>query len=192
MQQQNNIEDNIARILIDEETLQAKITELALKITNDYSGQDLLLVGALKGAVMFMVDLSLQINLPLEMDFMAISSYGSSTRSSGVVRIMKGLDKPIEGRNVLIVEDIVDSGLTLNYLSDNLWARNPNSLRICALLNKPSRRISDVEIDYIGFDIPDEFVVGYGLDFGERYRNLPYIGILKPDVIADALEEEKK
>jgi hypoxanthine phosphoribosyltransferase len=118
------------------------------------------------------------------MDFMAISSYGNTTQSSGVVRILKDLDKPIEGRNVLIVEDIVDSGLTLSYITESLYSRRPNSIRICALLNKPERRISDVEIDYLGFDIPDKFVVGYGLDYAERYRNLPYIGVLKPEVIA--------
>jgi hypoxanthine phosphoribosyltransferase len=184
MQEQIDLEKDIAEVLIDEATLQSRISELAAEITRDYNGQDLLLVGALKGAVMFMVDLSLQIYLPLEMDFMAISSYGNTTQSSGVVRILKDLDKPIEGRNVLIVEDIVDSGLTLSYITESLYSRRPNSIRICALLNKPERRISDVEIDYLGFDIPDKFVVGYGLDYAERYRNLPYIGVLKPEVIA--------
>jgi hypoxanthine phosphoribosyltransferase len=180
---QADIEADIEEILIDEETLQEKIAELADRITEDYADKDLVLVGCLKGAVMFMVDLSLQVHLPLEMDFMAISSYGTATRSSGVVRILKDLDGNIEGRDVLIVEDIVDSGLTLNYLSDYLWARGPNTLRICSLLNKPARRQSTVVIDYLGFDIPDKFVVGYGLDYAEKYRNLPYIGVLKQDAI---------
>jgi hypoxanthine phosphoribosyltransferase len=177
-----DIRDDILEVLIDEETLQNKVAELAAQISHDYAGQDLLLVGALKGAVVFMVDLSLQISLPLNMDFMAISSYGASTQSSGVVRILKDLDSSIEDRNVLIVEDIVDSGLTLSYLAEYLRARGPASLKICALLNKPSRRSSSVQVDYLGFDIPDKFVVGYGLDFAEKYRNLPFIGVLKPEL----------
>lgn len=176
-----SLADDLAEILIDEKTLQAKIAELAKQISHDYAGKELMLVGVLKGAIMFMVDLARAINLPLTLDFMAISSYGASTESSGVVRIIKDLDNSIEGKNILIVEDIVDSGLTLSYLADYLRARNPDSLKICVLLNKPERRTSDVAVDYLGFDIPDKFVVGYGLDYAEVYRNLPYIGVLKPD-----------
>ncbi len=179
---QGDIRADILEILIGEEDLKAKVTELAAQVNADYQGHDLLIVGALKGAVMFMTDLARQINVPVEMDFMAISSYGKSTQSSGIVRILKDLDRSVEGRNVLIVEDIVDSGLTLSYLADHLRAQEPASLKICALLNKPSRRTSDVVIDYVGFDIPDKFVVGYGLDFAERYRNLPFIGVLKPEL----------
>lgn len=176
-----SLADDLAEVLIDERTLQAKIAELAKQISHDYAGKELMLVGVLKGAIMFMVDLARAINLPLTLDFMAISSYGASTESSGVVRIIKDLDSSIEGKNILIVEDIVDSGLTLSYLADYLRARNPASLKICVLLNKPERRTSDVAVDYLGFDIPDKFVVGYGLDYAEVYRNLPYIGVLKPD-----------
>ncbi len=174
--------DDLAEILIDEPTLQAKIAELGKQITRDYAGKDIMLVGVLKGAIMFMVDLSRAISLPLTLDFMAISSYGASTESSGVVRIIKDLDSSIADKHILIVEDIVDSGLTLSYLADYLRGRNPASLKICVLLNKPDRRTSDVQIDYLGFDIPDKFVVGYGLDFAEVYRNLPYIAVLKPEL----------
>lgn len=173
--------EDIEQILIDEKTVQAKVAELGEIINRDYAGREVMLVGVLKGAIMFMVDLVRHINLPVTIDFMAISSYGASTESSGVVRILKDLDVSIEGKHVLIVEDIVDSGLTLSYLADYLRKRNPASLQICALLNKPDRRTSDVKIDYMGFDIPDKFVVGYGLDYGEIYRNLPFIGVLKPD-----------
>jgi hypoxanthine phosphoribosyltransferase len=173
--------NDIDQVLIDEQTLQAKISELADRINEDYAGKDLMLVGVLKGAVMFMVDFIRHLKMPVTLDFMAISSYGASTESSGVVRILKDLDMSIEGRNILIVEDIVDSGLTLSYLADYLRKRNPASLKICALLNKPDRRSSDVQIDYQGFDIPDKFVVGYGLDYAELYRNLPFIGVLKPE-----------
>ena len=172
---------DIEEVLISQEALQSRIAELASQITLDYQGRDLLLVGALKGAVTFMVDLMKQIPQPLEIDFMAISSYGASTKSSGVVRILKDLEASIEGRDLLVVEDIVDSGLTLSYLAEHLKARNPASLKICALLNKPSRRVATIEIDYLGFDIPDKFVVGYGLDFAEKYRNLPFIGVLKDE-----------
>ncbi len=176
-----SLADDIDQILIDEDTLQTKITELAATVSCDFAGQELLLVGVLKGAVMFMVDFARQLTLPVTLEFMAVSSYGASTESSGVVRILKDLDMSIEGKNVLIVEDIVDSGLTLSYLADYLRKRNPADLRICALLNKPERRVSDVKIDYMGFDIPDKFVVGYGLDYAELYRNLPFIGVLKPE-----------
>lgn len=173
--------DDIDQVLIDEETLQAKIAELGALLNQTYAGQEIMLIGVLKGAIMFMVDLVRHLTIPVTIDFMAISSYGASTESSGVVRILKDLDLSIEGKHVLIVEDIVDSGLTLSYLADYLRKRNPASLQICALLNKPERRTSDVKIDYLGFDIPDKFVVGYGLDFAELYRNLPFIGVLKPE-----------
>ena len=174
---------DIASILISSDQLQQRVAELGRQIAADYAeSPDLLLVGVLKGSVMFLVDLARAIDLPLAIDFMAISSYGQSTVSSGVVRVLKDLDTDISGRHVLIVEDIIDSGLTLEYLTDQLQRRSPASLRICALLNKPERRTSNVTIDYLGFDIPNEFAVGYGLDYAERYRNLPYIGVLKEDV----------
>ncbi len=180
------VKDAVGEILIDEETLQARVAELGAVITRDYGGGDLLLVGVLKGAIFFMADLMRRIEMPCEVDFMAISSYGEGVDSSGVVRILKDLDMPIEDRRVLIVEDIVDSGLTLSYLIRNLEARNPASLDVCALLTKPERRENDVDCRYIGFEIPNRFVIGYGLDFAERYRNLPYIGVLRDDVIAQA------
>jgi hypoxanthine phosphoribosyltransferase len=152
----------------------------------DYAGKDLLLVGVLKGAVFFMADLMRHISIPCEVDFMAISSYGASTDSSGVVRILKDLDESIEGRNVLVVEDIIDSGLTLSYLKRTLGARHPASLEVCALLTKPERREVDVPVRYIGFEIPNRFVVGYGLDFAERYRNLRYVGVLADEAAGDA------
>lgn len=173
------IAEDVERTLIGEDEIQRRIAELGEAITEDYRGQDLMLVGVLKGAVVFMVDLARSINLPLEIDFMATSSYGASTESSGVVRILKDLDRSIEGKNILIVEDIIDSGLTLKYLREILGDRGPKSIRICALLNKQKARKADVAIDYVGFEIPDEFVVGYGLDFAEIYRNLPFIGVLK-------------
>jgi hypoxanthine phosphoribosyltransferase len=176
----------VSEVLIDEATLQGRITELGAEITADYGGRDLLLVGVLKGAIFFMADLMRRLDLPCEVDFMAISSYGAGVDSSGVVRILKDLDVSIEGRNVLIVEDIVDSGLTLSYLIRNLEARHPASLETCALLTKPDRRENDVECRYIGFEIPNRFVIGYGLDFAERYRNLPYIGVLRDELIAQA------
>lgn len=177
------MKQDMASVLISEEQIQKRIRELGQEITEHYRPlNDLLLVGVLKGSVMFLVDLARQIDLPLAMDFMAISSYGASTQSSGVVRLLKDLDTDISGRHVLVVEDIIDSGLTIEYLTDQLQRRNPASLRICALLNKPERRTSDVVVDYLGFDIPNEFAVGYGLDYAERYRNLPFIGVLKEEV----------
>lgn len=174
---------DIASILISSDQLQQRVAELGTQIAADYAeSPDLLLVGVLKGSVMFLVDLARAIDLPLAIDFMAISSYGQSTVSSGVVRVLKDLDTDISGRHVLIIEDIIDSGLTIEYLTDQLQRRSPASLRICALLNKPERRTSNVTIDYLGFDIPNEFAVGYGLDYAERYRNLPYIGVLKEDI----------
>ena len=174
--------EDIEEILIPEDELQGRITALAQRIAVDYAGKDLLLVGVLKGAAMFLVDLARRINMPLEMDFMAVSSYGSSTQSSGVVRILKDLDAPIAGKHVLVVEDIVDSGLTLAYLIEMLSQRHLASLRVCALLDKGKAGASGVSTAYLGFTIPDRFVVGYGLDYDQKYRNLPYIGVLKPSV----------
>ncbi len=177
----NALEKDINKVLISEEELHAGIARIAAEIRRDYEGKDLLLIGVLKGAVIFLSDLSREIALPLEMDFMAVSSYGDRTQSSGVVRILKDLDESIEGRNVLIVEDIIDSGLTLHYLLKTLQTRNPASLKVAVLLDKAERREIDVQIDYRAFDIPDEFVVGYGLDYKGLYRNLPYLAILKPE-----------
>jgi len=182
---QSELERAVGEILIDADTLQARIQELGEEITADYAGKELLLVGVLKGAVFFMADLMRSIGVPCEIDFMAISSYGASTDSSGVVRILKDLDINIEGRHVLVVEDIIDSGLTLSYLLRNLESREPATLEICALLTKPSRREIDVPVRYIGFEIPNKFVIGYGLDFAERYRNLPYVGVLHADLMPE-------
>ena len=174
--------DDIAHILITEEKLRQRTRELGQQISRDYEGQDLHLICVLKGGATFLVDLMRQISIPHSIDFMATSSYGSATESSGVVRILKDLDAPIEGRNVLIVDDIIDSGLTIAYLRRILLERMPTSLRICTLLDKNERREVEVPLDYIGFDIPNEFVVGYGMDFREIYRNLPFVGVLKPEM----------
>ena len=179
------LERAVTEVLIDRETLQRRISELGEEISADYAGRDLLLVGVLKGAVFFMADLMRGLTIPCEIDFMAISSYGDSTDSSGVVRILKDLDINIEGRDVLVVEDIIASGLTLSYLMRNREAREPATLEICALLTKPERREIEVPVRYVGFEIPNRFVIGYGLDFAERYRNLPYVGILDPDLIPE-------
>lgn len=174
---------DIATVLLDQTQIQQRVQELAQQITRDHADvEELLLVGVLKGSIMFMVDLARSLQRTITLDFIAISSYGAATTTSGVVRVLKDLDTHIGGRNVIIVEDIVDSGLTLAYLRESLQRRDPASLRICTLLSKPARRTADVVIDYIGFDIPDQFVVGYGLDFAEHYRNLPYIGVLRPEV----------
>ena len=173
---------DLAYILLEEEAIQKRVEELGRQITRDYEGKELVLVGILKGAVVFFSDLIRHVELPMSMDFMAISSYGNATKSAGVVRILKDLDKDIVGKHIIIVEDIVDSGLTLSFLKDNLVSRGAASLRICALLDKPERRKVDIKADYQGFTIPDAFVVGYGLDYAERYRNLPYIGVLKPEI----------
>jgi hypoxanthine phosphoribosyltransferase len=178
----DNLHDDIEEILIGAEQLQARVRELAAAVSADYRGKDVLLLGILKGAVMFMVDLSRQMEIPLELDFMAISSYGNSTESSGVVRILKDLEAPIAGKHVLVVEDIIDTGLTLRYLMESLQQRGPASVRVCALLDKAKTRDKVVEPAYLGFNIPDRFVVGYGLDYAQKYRNLPYIGVLKPSV----------
>ncbi len=179
------MKNDILEILIKEDELKGKIKELGKKISKDYKGKDLLLVGVLKGCVLFLSDLAREIDLPLEMDFMVVSSYGTSTKSSGVVRIVKDLEKDITGKDVLIIEDIVDTGLTLDYLVDYLLSRNANSVKVCTLLEKPERRIAKVKMDYIGFHIPDEFVVGYGLDYNEIYRNLPYVCVLKPEAYSN-------
>src|SRR3954469_10965801 len=169
----------IEEILVQPDELRTRVKQLGRQISEDYAGTDLLLIGVLKGAIFFLSDLMREIDIPVEVDFMAISSYGSQTDSSGVVRILKDLDMPIEDRDVLIVEDIVDSGLTLQYLMRNLGARNPRSLEVCALLTKPERRKVEVVPRYVGFEIPDRFAIGYGLDFSERYRNLPYVAALQ-------------
>ena len=175
----------VGEVLIEEDALQHRIAELGEEISADYAGRDLLLVGVLKGAVFFMADLMRNLDIACEIDFMAISSYGASTDSSGVVRILKDLDINIEGRDVLVVEDIIDSGLTLSYLMRNLEARAPATLEVCALLTKPERREIEVPVRYVGFEIPNRFVIGYGLDFAERYRNLPYVGVLDPSLIPE-------
>ena len=172
-------DDAIGEILVPADALTRRVRELAAAISRDYAGRDLVLVGVLKGAVFFLSDLMRQLEVPVEVDFMAVASYGSATKSSGVVRILKDLDTVIEGRDVLIVEDIVDSGLTLQYLLRNLGARNPSSLEVCALLIKPERRKVDLHTRYVGFEIPNRFAIGYGLDHGERYRNLPFVAALK-------------
>jgi hypoxanthine phosphoribosyltransferase len=179
------VEQGVAEVLIEEDALRDRIAELGAEISADYAAKDLLLVGVLKGAVFFMADLMRQISVPCEVDFMAISSYGASTDSSGVVRILKDLDHDLEGRHVLLIEDIVDSGLTLNYLLKNLRGRRPASLEVCALLKKTGIQRVHLDVKYVGFDIPPDFVVGYGLDFAERFRNLPYVGLLKPEAYTD-------
>jgi len=173
---------DLLKVLIPTEKLQARVTELAAEIDADYAGRELLLVGVLKGAVMVMADLARAMHLPVSMDWMAISSYGNSTTSSGVVRILKDLDSDITGKHVLVVEDIVDSGLTLSYLVNNLESRDPASVAVCVLLRKHASAQMPVDVAYTGFEIPDEFVIGYGLDYAERYRNLPFIGTLAPHV----------
>jgi hypoxanthine phosphoribosyltransferase len=169
----------IGDILVPEVELTRRVRELAAEVSRDYAGKDLLLIGVLKGAVFFVSDLMRHLDIPVEVDFMAVASYGSATKSSGVVRILKDLDAAIEGRDVLIVEDIVDSGLTLQYLLRNWAGRHPASLEVCALLVKPERQKVDLETRYVGFEIPDRFAIGYGLDHAERYRNLPYVAALK-------------
>lgn len=184
-----DLEKDIAKILIRRDQLHARIVELGNTLSRDYAGKDLLLVCILKGGVLFLTDLIRAIHLPHAIDFMAISSYGGGrTESSGVVRIMMDLNSNIESRNVLIVEDIVDTGRTLSYIVENLRTRNPASLKICALLDKPSRREVNVHLDYIGFAVPNEFVVGYGLDYNELYRNLDFIGVLKPEMYIKSTE----
>lgn len=173
---------DIQEVLFTEAELNERISELGEQITADYEGKSLIVVGILKGSNIFTSDLVRKINLPLKMDFMAVSSYGNATESTGVVKILKDLDRDIEGEHVLIVEDIVDSGLTLKYLKDILFTRNPASVKVCTLLDKPARRKENIKPDYLGYEVPDEFIVGYGIDYAELYRNLPYVGILKREV----------
>ncbi len=185
------LHDDVSKVLIPEDVLQQRVADLGQAINNIYADEDRpLLVCVLKGAFMFLADLTRHMTMRHEVDFMEISSYGARTESSGVVRILLDLERNIEGRHVLIVEDIVDSGRTLSYVIRNLETRNPASVRVCTLLNKPSRRVMDVPIDFVGFEVPDEFVIGYGLDFDEEYRNLPFIGVLKEEVYADVEEED--
>ena len=181
-----HVEADLAKTLITEDELRAKLDELARRIEADYEGKDLLLVGVLRGAVMVMADLARALNRHIEMDWMAVSSYGSGTVSSGVVRILKDLDSDLTGRNVLIVEDIIDSGLTLSWLRGNLESRGAASVEICTMLRKPDAVKVEVPVKYIGFDIPNEFVIGYGLDYAEQYRNMRGIGVLAPHVYSDA------
>lgn len=173
------MDGKVKEVLLEEADIQKKVKELGDRISQDYQGRELLVIGILKGALIFMADLVRNISLPVTIDFMAVSSYGTSTASSGVVRILRDLDQDIYGKDVLIVEDIVDTGLTLNYLVANLRARQPRTLKVCALLDKPSRRRVEVDAEYIGFSIPDLFVIGYGLDYAEQYRHLPYIAVLE-------------
>lgn len=169
------------KVLLPEGDVDARIQAIGEQISRDYEGKQVHLICVLKGGSFFMCELAKRITVPVSMDFMAVSSYGSGTKSGGVVKIVKDLDDPIQGKDVLVVEDIVDSGRTLSYLLEMLWARNPSSLRLCTLLDKPERRVVDVNVDYTGFQIPDKFVVGYGLDYDQRYRNLPYIGVVEFD-----------
>ncbi len=176
------MQDDVAEILLDQETIARRVRELGREIARDYAGKDLVLVSVLKGALPFLADLMRATPIPLALDFLEVSSYGHSTETSGVVRVLKDLAHPIGARDVLIVEDVIDTGLTLNYVMEHLRAQHPASLRLCALLDKPARRIVPLAIEYRGFELPDKFVVGYGLDFAERYRNLPFIGVLRPEV----------
>lgn len=176
------MKQDIERVLISEAELKARVLEIGSQISRDYEGKNLLMVSVLKGSVVFMSDLMRSITIPCRIDFMAISSYGSGVKTSGVVKIIKDLDIPLEGYDLLIVEDILDSGMTLDYTIGMLRGRNPKSIRLCTLLDKPERRKVDIKADYVGFTVPDAFVVGYGLDYDEKYRNLPYVGILKPEV----------
>ena len=177
------LDRDIDHILVTEEQLKAKVNELGAQITKDYEGRDLLLVSILKGSVVFMADLMRAIRMPCSIDFMVVSSYGgANTTSTGLVKIVKDLDQDLSGKDLLIVEDILDTGITLSHLVPMLKLRNPASVRLCTILSKPSRRKADIEPDYLGFEVPDEFVVGYGLDYDEKYRNLPYVGVLKPEV----------
>lgn len=178
--------DDIAEVLVDEAAIAAKVRELGARIADDYRGKDLVLVSILKGALPFLADLMRQIPIPLALDFMEVSSYGHQIQSTGIVRILKDLANPIDGRHVLVVEDVLDTGQTLAFVLEHLHSQQPASVRICTLLDKPARRIVPIDVEYRGFEIPDKFVVGYGLDYAERYRNLPFIGVLKPEVYRSA------
>lgn len=177
-----SMNDDIRAVLVSEQQLKDKVAQLGAQISQDYAGKDLVLVSILKGAVVFMADLMRAVTIPCSIDFMVVSSYGAGTTTTGLVKIIKDLDSDLSGKDVLIVEDILDTGVTLSNLVPMLKMRDPNSVRICAILDKPSRRRADIQADYIGFQVPDEFVVGYGLDYDEKYRNLPYVGVLKPGV----------
>jgi hypoxanthine phosphoribosyltransferase len=177
-----SLHDDVEVVLLDADAIANRVAELGAQLTADYAGREPVLVSVLKGAFIFLADLMRAMDLPASIDLMEVSSYGAGTETSGQVRILKDLSKPIEGRDVIVVEDIIDTGLTLNYLLRYLSERKPASIRVCCLLDKPARRLADIPIDYRGFTIPDRFVIGYGLDFDERYRNLPYIGVLKPSV----------
>lgn len=179
------MQNDIQEVLYSEETIQKKVQELGAAVSRDYEGRNPLIICVLKGAFIFMADLSKNITVPIELDFMAVSSYGNSTRSSGEVKIIKDLDTSVEGRDVIIVEDIIDSGLTLSYVIDVLERRNALSVRVVALFDKPGRRTVELNADYTGFIIPDAFIVGYGLDYAEKYRNLPYVGVLKPEIYSN-------
>ncbi|KYH33365.1 hypoxanthine phosphoribosyltransferase [Neomoorella mulderi] len=176
------MQDDIAEVLVSAAEIKKRVKEMGAAISRDYAGKDLLVVGILKGAIIFLADLVREITIPLQLDFMAVSSYGAGTTTSGAVRILKDLEVPVEDKHLLIVEDIVDTGLTLKYLLENLKARKPLSVRSCTILDKPERRLVDVHVDYSGFSIPDYFVVGYGLDYAQKYRHLPDICVLKPEV----------
>ena len=177
-----SMHDDVKTVLVSEEQLKAKVAELGAQISRDYAGKNLVLVSILKGSVVFMADLMRAVSIPCNIDFMVVSSYGGSNTTSGLVKIIKDLDGDLSGKDVLIVEDILDTGVTLSNLVPMLKMRNPNSVKICTILDKPSRRKADIQPDYEGFQVPDEFVVGYGLDYDEKYRNLPYVGVLKPEV----------
>jgi hypoxanthine phosphoribosyltransferase len=179
---------DISQVLLSEEDIQTRISEIGAQISSEYAGKNPLLVGVLKGVLCFMADLLRAITIPVEVDFMAVSSYSPEARDQGLVRLVKDLETPIAGRHVLFVEDVIDTGLTLNYLLQTLRMRQPESLRVCALFNKSKLRLINVPVDYVGFDLPDRFVVGYGLDYQERYRNLPFVGLLKPHVFQNKVE----
>ena len=176
------MKEDILKVLLSEDDIAARVAEIGAQISRDYAGKRLVMVSVLKGSVVFMADLMRAVTVPAEIDFMCVSSYGSGVKTSGVVKIIKDLDNDLAGMDLLLVEDILDSGMTLEYIKKLLLGRNPNSIKICTLLDKPERRKADVAADYKGFEVPDEFVVGYGLDYAEKYRNLPYIGVLKPSV----------
>jgi hypoxanthine phosphoribosyltransferase len=176
------IHADVQEVLLTEDQIQARVAELGAQLNADFAGLEPVLISVLKGSIVFLADLVRSMELPLSIDIMEVSSYGAATETSGQVRILKDLSNPIEGRHVIVVEDIIDTGLTLNYLLRYLREKGPASLRICCLLDKPARRLTEIPIDYVGFTIPDRFVVGYGLDYGERYRNLPYVGVLRPSV----------
>ncbi|HYM83955.1 MAG TPA: hypoxanthine phosphoribosyltransferase [Candidatus Dormibacteraeota bacterium] len=180
-----DLEGDVAEVLLSEAEIRERVAELGRQVSDDYAGHELTLVSVLKGSLPFMADLMRAISVPVRIDLMEVSSYGNTTESSGLVRILKDLSASIEGRDVLIVEDIIDTGLTLNYLLRYLRGKNPRSLRICTLLDKPARRLVEIPVDYVGFTIPDRFVVGYGLDYGEIYRNLRFVGVLRPEVYAN-------